>query len=206
LGIGEGLLAGRPKRKPGMCPHGLQKHHDCLGDRMVVAPNMQIPQQLERIGDPGCFGRNRSTVDRPHRVEATSSESTVRLDFLPKKQKSLVIQGEERPAERCKNAQLVVGPLDCGKRIAKSNDFLAFVERSPAHQHVRNTAALQLADVNACDILAKIAEAAEEDRDMAGRSTESSDAAQKRLVRESQSTPNSNPVASQRVRGRVGAP
>jgi hypothetical protein len=146
----------------------LQKHHDCLGDRTLFAPNMQIPQKLERIGDPGCFGRNRSTVDRPHRVEATSSESAVRLDFLPKKQESLVIQGEKRPAEGRKNAQLVVGPFDCSERIAKSNDFLAFVERAPAYQHVRNTAALRRSDVRASDIRAKITEAAEQDRDMAG--------------------------------------
>jgi hypothetical protein len=55
-------------------------------------------------------------------------ESAVRVDFLSKKQKSFVIQSEERPVESCKNTELILGPFDCSEGIAKSNDFLAFVE------------------------------------------------------------------------------
>jgi hypothetical protein len=111
LGIGEGLLAGRPKSKSGMRPHSFQKHHDGLGDRTAVAPEMQIPQQFERIGDLRRCGRDRRTVDRRHGIETANLEGAVLLDLLPKKEESLVVQREERPAQGCEDAELVIGAI-----------------------------------------------------------------------------------------------
>ena len=166
--VGERLLAGRPKRDAGVRAHGFEQHGDRLGDRAVVAPDVKPPQELQRVGDldarqdraqsgrSACIGWRRRVFS-----------SAVDVDILPESEERLVAEREERPAQRRKDPELVVGPFDRGEGVAQRDDLLAIVERAPAHEHVRDAPRLQRADVGPRDVRAEIAEPAEEDGDVA---------------------------------------
>ena len=61
---------------------------------------------------------------------------------VPVLQELLVPDGEERPAQRCEDGQLVVRPLDGGQRGAQRLHLLAVVERASAHQQMTDAARL----------------------------------------------------------------
>jgi hypothetical protein len=128
LDIGERLLAGRPERDPGMRTDAVEQPGDRLRDRAAVAPDMQFPQQVEGVGNLGRRGRDRGSIDQPHRVQAALSRRTVRHGVLAEKEQRLVAQREKRPAQGCEDAEFVVGPFDRGERGAQGEDLFAVVK------------------------------------------------------------------------------
>ena len=80
-----------------------------------------------------------------------------------------IADGEEWTAQRRKDRQLVVRPLDGGQRGANRLDFLALVERSPADEHVRDPARLERLDVGTRDVGLPAHEAAKQQADVLGR-------------------------------------
>ena len=84
--IGERLFTRRPQRDAGMRPHGIQQNSDGLRNRAAVASQMQLAQQLEGLGRLHRRGRERTSVYRPHRIDATGSERAVLSDFLAEEQ------------------------------------------------------------------------------------------------------------------------
>ena len=105
-------------------------------------------------------------VDRAHRIEAAGLERAVAVDMLPKSKEGLVAQREERPAQRGKDLQLVIGPFDRGEGVAKRDDLLAIMERAPTDKDVRDAPRFQRTDVGPRDVRAEIAEPAEENCDV----------------------------------------
>ena len=84
------------------------------------------------------------------------------VDILPKGKERLVAEREERPAQRGKDLQLVIGPFDRGESIAESDDLLAIMERAPTHENVGDAPGFQRTDVGPRDVRPEIAEPAEE--------------------------------------------
>ena len=86
----------------------------------------------------------------------------------------LVSDGEERPSQRREHRQLVIGPLDRGKRRADGLDFLPLVKRLAADEHVRDRACFERFDVRSCDVVLPADEAAEQKADVLGRDRDGS--------------------------------
>src|SRR5215472_4098623 len=82
----------------------------------------------------------------PKRMQAAAS--------LPKPEQQSIGKAEQWSAQSSIDAQLVVRPLDCSQCIANRFDFLPLVERTAAHQHVRNMTRFERAHVRTSDVAA----------------------------------------------------
>ena len=169
LTVRERLLAGRPEGDAGMGADGLEQHGDGLGDGPAVAPHVEPAQQLQRVGDLGARGIKCCAVDGSHRIQVPDRERAVAIDLLPKREQRLVAQREERAAQRRKDLELVIGPLDRRERVAQRDDLFAIMERTPTDQDVGYAPRLERADVRPRDVGAEIPEAAEEKAICRGR-------------------------------------
>jgi hypothetical protein len=55
--------------------------------------------------------------------------------------------GEERPVQCREDPELIVGPFDRGDGVAKGDDLLAIMKRTPTHKDVRDASCFQRTDV-----------------------------------------------------------
>ena len=85
---------------------------------------------------------------------------------MPVLEQRLVVDREERAAQRREHRQLVVGPLDRRERRAHRLDLLAIVERLAADEQVRHAARLERLDVRPRHVVAEVEEAAEQEADV----------------------------------------
>jgi hypothetical protein len=81
---------------------------------------------------------------------------------LPKNKKGLIAEREEGTAQRGKDLELVIGPLDRRDGITERDDLFAIMERTPADKDMGYAPCLQSTDVGPCDIAAEATEATEE--------------------------------------------
>ena len=115
--------------------------------RAVVAPHMKPPQKLQGVGHLGGRRVECGPLNHLHRIETAGLCSAVAVDILPKCKESLVAQGEEWPAQRREDPELIVGPFDRGDGVAKGDDLLAIMKRTPTHKDVRDAPCFQRTDV-----------------------------------------------------------
>ena len=83
--VGKCLLAAWPKRDAGMRAQRLEQRDDRLGDRAVVAPNVERPQQIQCISDLDGGRIEGRAVDHLHWIEAATLQSTLAVDILPER-------------------------------------------------------------------------------------------------------------------------
>ena len=146
--IGERLLTSRPERDAGMGAHRLEQHRDRLGDRAVIAPDMELRQQSQCVGDLDAQS-HQVPSGRPHAWDAGDGlcSSPFGIHILPEGEKSIVAESEERPPQSGKDPEFVIGPFDGRESIAQRDDFLAIVERTATDQHMGNAPRLKSTDI-----------------------------------------------------------
>ena len=83
--VGKCLLAAWPKRDAGMRAQRLEQRGDRLGDRAVVAPNVERPQQIQCVSDLDGGRIEGRAVDHLHWIEAATLQSTLAVDILPER-------------------------------------------------------------------------------------------------------------------------
>ena len=166
LTVRERLLTVLPEGDAGMGADGLQQHGDGLRDGPAVAPHVKPPQELQRVGDLDAGAMESCPVDGSHRVEVPGRERAVAIDLLPKHEQRLIAQREEGSAQRRKDLELVIGPLDRGDGVAQRDDLFAIMERTSPDQDVGYAPRFQRTNIGSRDVCAEIAEAAEENCDM----------------------------------------
>ena len=168
--VGQRLIPGRPDGEAGVSASGGEQSRNRVGDGTAVAPAMESADHGEGRGD---FLEWRGQVVRQpmKRIEAAEG--------FAKAQQGAVGEREERAVQRREDREFVVGPLDCGERVADRFDFFAHVEGAATHQHMRHVARLERADVGAGDVAAVGGEAAKEYADVARANR---DAAVRRLA------------------------
>src|SRR5690242_21293172 len=105
---------------------------------------MKAAQDFEGVGD--LLQLRAQPVKPPKRMQAAAS--------LAKSEQQSIGKAEQRSAQGCINAQLVVRPLDCGQCVAQRFDFLALVERTAAHQYMRDMARFECSHVWTGDVAA----------------------------------------------------
>src|SRR5712692_7439680 len=88
-------------------------------------------------------------------------------DRFAKLEQRAVGERKQRTAQRRKDREFVVGPLDRGERIAQRLDLLAFIKRAASHQHVRYMTRLERTQIRPRDVAAIGVEAAKKDTDVA---------------------------------------
>ena len=111
--VGEHLLAGPLHHEGGVRPGRLQQLPDGAGDRHDVAAPVQPGQQLQTVRD----GQEPlGTVPLAGRGLRRHAERVQAPETLPPGEQRFVVDGEQRPAERREDGQLVVRPLDGGQR------------------------------------------------------------------------------------------
>ena len=101
-----------------------------------------------------------------HRIEAAGFEVAAVAHLLPKNEESLVANREKWASKRREHLQLIVRPLDCREGVSKRDDFLAVMKGAPTDKDVRKASRLKRADIGSRDVSTKIAEPAEENRDV----------------------------------------
>ena len=139
--VGERLFAARTQCKADVRARRVQELVQRLGDRDVVAPHVQPPQQTEGRGDGpksiqdwrcggGELGRHSKRMKdmTPESVSCRPAEGGGPLQQL------LVADRKERSAQRREDRQLIVGPLDGSKRGANRLDLFTLVKRAAADE------------------------------------------------------------------------
>ena len=126
------LLTGRPKHEADVGARGVEQVGDRVGHRAVVAPRVEPLEKRQRVDDRLQFRAARSSAER---VEDPLP--------VPVLEQRLVVDREQRAAQRREHREFVVGPFDGGERGPHGFHFLAAVERLPADQQVRDAARLE---------------------------------------------------------------
>ena len=163
LAICKRLLAVRAERDASVRPHRLKQRGDCLSDRAIVASDVKESQDIERIGDLDRDGVESRALDHAHRIEPAGLEVTVVAHLLPEDEESLIANSEEWASKRREDLKLVIRPLDRRKGVAKRDDFLAIVKRTPTDKNVGNASSFKSANIGSRSVNPEIAESAEED-------------------------------------------
>ena len=167
--VGERLLAGAAQDEADVRARRVEQLLDRLGHRPVVAPAMQLLQQLRRLSAIGTADASRlgRVASRSRTAGPRNAKRMEAAEALLPLQQLLVADREQRAPQRREHRQLVVRPLDRGQRRADRLDLLAIVERLAADQHVMHAARLERADVGLRHVLAEAEEAPEQDADVA---------------------------------------
>src|SRR6516165_1301494 len=98
-----------------------------------------------------------------HRIKSANLQCAIGATILTERKKCLVAKCKKRATESRKHLELVLWPFERGKRIAKRDDLLTFMERATADQHVGNLPRLQSAHVGPGNVSGKGAEPAEQE-------------------------------------------
>jgi len=109
------LLAGLAQDEADVGARRAEQLGDGVGNRAVVASGVQAAQQPQRLADRG--ERWRQLVGNTERMEM--------LVMMAIREQRLVVDREQRAAQRREDRQLVVGPFDRRQRGANRLDLLA---------------------------------------------------------------------------------
>ena len=179
--VGERLLASCAQREADVRARRAEELVQRLRDRHVVAPAVEPLEEHERISDWTQVGDllEYLAVERRRHAERVQMRTSKPLrrrqtESMRPFEERLVSDGEERSSQRREHRQLVVGPLDRGKRRADGLDFLPLVKRLAADEHVRDRACFECFDVRSCDVVLPADEAAEQKADVLGRDRDGS--------------------------------
>src|SRR5262249_16185797 len=81
-------------------------------------------------------------------------------------QQMRVGQREERPSQRSEYRKLIVGPLDCRKRVSDGLDFFPRVETASADEQMRKPSGFKRAHIRPSHIFGEAAESPEQQAHM----------------------------------------
>ena len=147
------LLTRRPQHEADVRPRGVEELRDRVAHRPIVAAAVQAAKQMQRVG-------HRLPLRRHGLWHSERMQRSMMVAILEQR---LVVDREERAAQRREHRQLVVGPLDGRERAADRLHLLAFVKRLAADEQVRDTARFERVHVRTRHVLAEVKEPAKQD-------------------------------------------